>query len=130
AAAAGEIDAFIGVVSSVLGQVQGGLLRAIGVTSAEPLPVLPDVRPMGDAAPGYVMTSWFGMMVPAKTPRPIIDRLSKAVVAALMRPEVKASYSATGDIVVGSTPDEMQARLSNDLVLMSNIAKTANLKLQ
>jgi tripartite-type tricarboxylate transporter receptor subunit TctC len=80
--------------------------------------------------PGYEAGSWFGMLAPAGTPRPIIVRLNKEVVKALTRPELNERLSAEGAEPASNTPEEFAAFIKAEIVKWGKVAKAANVEPQ
>src|SRR4029453_18684181 len=77
---AGEVQMVIELIQTVQGQVQAGKMRAIGVTSSERFPTLPEIPTLAETGlPGYDVTSWYGLAFPAGTPAPIVERTNKAM---------------------------------------------------
>ena len=99
----------------MIAAVREGTLRALAVTSAERWPDLPDVPTMTEAGvPDLVVTSWGAVSVPAGTPRPIVERLSEAIRAAAADPAVQARFAPTGNLPLGSTPEEAATRAARE----------------
>lgn len=89
---------------SALPAIQGQKIRALAVSSKQRLKVLPDVPTLQEAGvSGFESYNWLGMIAPAKTPAPVVDRLNKAVNAALQDPDVRAMIENSGGVVVGGT---------------------------
>ena len=86
--------------------VKSGQLRALGTGGAKRNPVLPDVPTIGETVPGYEASNWWGMLAPAGTPPAIIDKLNKAVSAALDAPELQQQFAKEGASIVKMSPDE------------------------
>ena len=86
--------------------VKAGQLRALGTGGAKRNPVLPDVPTIGETVPGYEANNWWGMLAPAGTPPAIVEKLNKAVSAALDAPELQAQFAKEGASVIKMTPDE------------------------
>ena len=86
--------------------VKSGQLRALGTGGAKRNPVLPDVPTIGETVPGYEANNWWGMLAPAGTPPTIVDKLNKAVSAALDAPELQQQFAKEGALVIKMTPDE------------------------
>ncbi len=86
--------------------VKSGQLRALGTGGAKRNPVLPDVPTIGETVPGYEANNWWGMLAPAGTPPAIVDKLNKAVTAALDAPELQQQFAKEGASVIKMTPDE------------------------
>jgi tripartite-type tricarboxylate transporter receptor subunit TctC len=103
---AGEVHVMFDAVGSALPQVQSGKLRALGVSAATPMRVLPDVPPIGDFVPGYAVTGWLGVGAPKGTPTEIVERLNKEINAVLADPAIKARMADLGsDPLVGSSAE-------------------------
>lgn len=94
--------------------IDAGKLRAIGVTSLKPSDALPGVPPVSDTVSGYEMTSWIGVLAPAGTPKPIVDRLQKAIAAALQAPKVAEHLNGLAATPIGSTPEEFRAHIRSE----------------
>ncbi len=115
---------------TVLAQIRGGQLRAIGVGTADKSALLPDVPTVAETVPGYESSSWFGILVPAATPRPVIDRLNAALNASLDDPEMQKTLSGLGLERIGGTPVAFGAYLKAKVAEMKTVAQAANLARQ
>ena len=93
---AGQPQVMFDVLISSIGHIRAGKLKALGVTTAARLDVLPDVPPIGDFVPGYEASSWDGIGAPAKTPPEIIAILNREINAALVDPSFKARLADLG----------------------------------
>lgn len=124
----GEIPMTIAPPTAVLQNIKAGKLRAIAVTGAQrwaPLPDVPTVAEQGVA--GYDVRSWAGLLAPAGTPRPVIDRLNLEVANAIKQPNVRASLEEMGGDVRGSTPEEMKSMVASELARWSRIVSERNI---
>jgi tripartite-type tricarboxylate transporter receptor subunit TctC len=111
--------------------IKDGRLHAVGVASAKRSVVLPDVPTMIEMGlPGFEVNSWYGLLAPAKTPKPIIDRLQREVAAVLALPDVRERYLKGGFEPVGSTPEEFAQQIKADLARWSKVVKDANIKIE
>ena len=90
----GQVKATIVALSVAYPHIRGGKLTALAVTAAKRSPLIPDVPTVADTFPGFEATGWLGMLAPARTPRPIVDRLNGAMHKVLAVAEVKAKYEA------------------------------------
>jgi tripartite-type tricarboxylate transporter receptor subunit TctC len=124
---AGRLTMQVENATSVLPQVRSGQLRAIAVGAARPSALLPGVPPIAETVPGYESSGWFGILVPAKTPRPVIDRLNAAFNDSLADPEVKTAMSAFGVELVGGSPEAFDAYLKAKSAELKSVAQAANL---
>lgn len=115
-----------------LGQhVQSGKLRAIAVASPKRLPELPDVPTMAEAGlSDFHVLSWNGLAAPAKTPRPIIDKLNAEVNRILATPEVKKQLEALGGFPIGGTPEEFTKYVDSEIRTWGAVVKSANFSLE
>ena len=112
---AGEVQASLATIASVVAHVKSGRLRALGVSSARRSAALPDVPTIAEAGvPGYEMNPWIAVFAPAGTPKSIIDKLNAEVNKALKLPDVAQSLSGQGLDPWSSTPEELSARLKAD----------------
>lgn len=125
----GEVQIFFDTPVTSISQVKAGRLRALGVSTKTRLANLPDVPTIAEAGvPGYEVTSWNGILAPAKTPRAIIDRLNKEIVNVLRTPEVIEQVSAQGIGLVGSTPEEFASAIKTDIEKWAKVIKVAGIK--
>jgi tripartite-type tricarboxylate transporter receptor subunit TctC len=103
----GEVSMLFGTMADVVAHVRAGKLRALAVTSERRIPSLPDVPTMIEAGmPGFEATAWFGVLAPAATPRPIVERLNEEINRILKSPEILKRISQQGSaLIVGGTPE-------------------------
>jgi len=114
---------------SALPHVQAGKLRALAVTGRERSRALPDVPTIAEAGlPGYEATTWFGVFAPARTPQPIIDRLSKAINEALNRPAVVEEIRKMGGEPMHMSQAEFRQLIATDTEKWRKVVTTANVK--
>ena len=120
---AGEVQSFI--INPLVGapQVKAGKLRAIGVTSAKRSPTFPDIPAIAETLPGFEQIVWHSVIVPAKTPRPIVAKLSNEPIRILRLPEVKERFNSQGLDAVGSTPEELSALIRKEIVMYAKLVK-------
>jgi len=115
----------------VEGHLKSGKLKAIAVTGKTRLALLPDVMTIGESAiPGYSFTLWYGIVAPAGTPKPVIDRLNDALRKTMASAEVKEKLANIGgDLTVGS-PEEFAALLRTEQVRWTKLAKDTGIKVE
>jgi tripartite-type tricarboxylate transporter receptor subunit TctC len=129
AAAGGEVSMLFNTVGSVQPSVKSGRLRALGVTTAKRSDALPEVPTMAEAGlPGFQMSSWFGLLAPAGTPRPIITRLNAETIKALNTPEMKSATATMGASVMAGTPEQFAEHIRSEIGRIGAIVKTAGIK--
>ena len=129
---AGEVTMMFGTMADVVEHARGGKLRALAVTSARRIPVLPDVPTMVEAGvPGYEATAWFGMVGPAGMPREIVTKLNQEINRVLQTPDVLARISQQGSAeIVGGSPEQYGAFIRAEVAKWGNVVKEAGLKVE
>lgn len=105
----GQVDVLFDNMPSIIGHIRGGSVRALGVTSAQRSPALPDVPTVAETVPGYEASAWFGAAAPKGTPAAAIARLNREMNAALADPEMKAKLANLGGVPIGGTPEQFWA---------------------
>jgi len=109
--------------------VKGGRLLAVGVTSPQRLPMIPDVPTVAEAAlPGFVYVGWFGVLAPSRTPRGIVDKLSAEIGRALKAPDIVERISRTGTTPESSSPKEFEKRVHDEIATRKKVFKAAGVK--
>src|SRR5882724_73107 len=112
----GEVSLMFANVADIGAQVKGGKVRALAVTATKRSSTLPEVPTMAEAGlPDFVITSWFGLLVPAGTPAAIVGRLNAETVKVLGRADVKATLAAQGLDVASSTPEQFAAHIKSEI---------------
>jgi tripartite-type tricarboxylate transporter receptor subunit TctC len=126
---AGEIQVVADPMTTSLVHIEAGTLRAIAIAGDERSPKLPDVPTVVEAGyPKLQSPFWLGVVVPAGTPQPIIDKLNAAFGESMKPPETRALLAKLGaDIKIG-TPDEFRKMLAAELALWSGVVKAANIQ--
>jgi len=102
----GQVQVMFGVLPTSLGYIRSGQLRALAVTSAKRLEVLPDVPAMEEFLPGYEASGWYGIVAPKATPPEIIERLNKEINAALADVKIKERLADLGCLVFAGETDK------------------------
>jgi len=127
----GQIPLVYTAIATAQQYVKTGRLKAIGVSSEKRSPALPNVPTFDESGqPGFVVSSWTGILAPAKTPKPIVDRLQKEIAAVLADPDVKGRYDVLGIEVVANTPAEFAEQIKADLARWEKVVKQANIKVE
>lgn len=111
---AGRIDCMFDNITSILPHVQADQLRGLGVTTIKRSPLFPDFPPISDALPGFDVSSWFGLFVPAKTPQGIIDKMNADIKTVLADPVMREKLGKLGTEAVGSSAEELGALLRSE----------------
>ena len=127
----GQIPLIFTVLPTIAPFIKDGRLRAVGVASAKRSDVLPEVPTIIELGlAGFEVNSWYGLLAPAKTPKPITDRLQKEVAAVLALPEVRERYLKGGFEPVGNKPEEFAQQIKADLARWNKVVKDANLRIE
>jgi tripartite-type tricarboxylate transporter receptor subunit TctC len=128
---AGEIQVAFETLPGVLGQIRSGSLRALAVAADRRLSFLSDVPTVAESGvAAFRLTSWNGMVAPAKTPRDVVGRLNEEVRKALVAPDVRKRFIELGIDPRASTPEEMQAVYDADVVRWRKVIADANIELK
>lgn len=122
----GQIHTTSASVTSQLPHIKSGKLRALAVTSAKRTPQLPDVPTVIESGvPGYEVTIWYGLFVPAGVPRGIVSRLNAALVKVLNDPKVEERMASAGIDAVSSTPAELAAFVKSEIAKWREVVRIA-----
>lgn len=126
---AGQTQLVFGGVPGSIGHIKSGRLRALGVSTASRLPVLPEVPTVGESLAGYEATQWYGVLAPAGTPMPIVSVLNKEITGSLKDPKMQARLSDNGSEPYASTPEEFAAFIKSEIALWAPIIKAAGVRI-
>jgi len=123
----GSAQVFFGNVSDVLELVHSGKARMLAISTEKRVAQFSDVPTVSETVPGFVMTGWIGYFAPAGTPRPIIDKISRALVAICREPDLVSTMEKAGVDAVGDTPDAFAAAIQADLPIVRSAVEAAGL---
>ena len=126
----GQIATAFATALTAKPQVDAGRVRALAVSGPKRVEALPNVPPVADAVPGYEAMQWYGLVAPAGTPAPIVERLNKESLVALRAPETKMRLAADGAEPLGSSPAEFGAFLRKELEKWAKVAQAAGIERQ
>jgi len=119
---------FMNILQS-LSLIKAGKLRALGVTTPERSPIAPEIPAIAEGGlSGFDMTNWYGLLVPASTPREVVAKLSAEVTRILHLPELKNRLAQDGMTVVASTPEEFGEFLMREMSKYARVIETAGIK--
>ena len=119
--------AFVDLGNAIV-QMNGGKLLPLAVTLEAPTPLAPGVPTVAETLPGYAVMAWFGLVAPAGTPPEIIAKLNAAAMTALGRPEVKAAFANTGNVIAPMNPVEFGAFIQSEIAKWALLVKLAGLQ--
>jgi tripartite-type tricarboxylate transporter receptor subunit TctC len=116
-------------MASTLPHVKTGKLRGLATTGAKRTPATPDLPTIAESGfPGFEASSWFGVLAPARTPRPVIARLHADIVKSLQQSEVRQRLENVGFEIVGGTPDAFAAYIRSEISKWEKVVKASGAK--
>jgi tripartite-type tricarboxylate transporter receptor subunit TctC len=125
----GRVSMMLGVASTIMPHVQAGRVKGLASASLKRPQIAPDLPTIAESGlPGFDVTVWFGLMAPAGTPKPVIDKLNAAALAALKSDEVVSKLRASGFEPLGSSPEGFARFIASELDKWSDAAKAAQIK--
>jgi len=126
---AGHLPAMFSLFGDGLSQMESGLVRMLAVSSAQRSAQAPNVPTIAEAGfPGFAVTSWWGLLAPAGTPKPIVDRIAAEIAQATKDPKIVKQLTNFGVDPVGSSPAEFTAMISSDIALWAEAVKLTGLQ--
>jgi tripartite-type tricarboxylate transporter receptor subunit TctC len=126
----GRTPVFIDNLSSALGQIKGGKVRALGVTGTERSPLLPDVPTIAETVPGYQNYVWFGIWAPKKTPQPIIAKLHAEIEKAIADPSVQERIKKDAGVPMTTPLADIEPMVKKEIEKWADVVKRANIEVQ
>ena len=127
----GQVDLMFDQLSSSSNYIKDGRLRALAVTSEKRAAIFPNVPTVAESGvPGFESSTFAGLVVPAGTPRAIIDKLNAATVKVIARPAVKERFASFGADAFSSTPEKMGAFIKEDFAKWTKVVKDANIHVE
>ncbi len=127
----GQIDYLVAIASTALPHIKAGRVRALGITSRQRSPLLPDVPTIAESGlPGFEAVTWFGFEVPKGTPHAIVDRLNKEIGKALAMPDVKDKLAVQGLYVAGGTPAQFDSYMRTEFAKWGSLVKETGMALK
>ena len=127
----GQVPLAYSAVAGAHAHVKSGKLTGIGVSSQKRISSLPDVPTfIEQGVAGFEAVSWVGIMAPAKTPRPVVDRLYRDIALVLKEPDVRERFATLGIESVGNTPEQFSEQIRNDLARWSKVVEQAKIKVE
>jgi tripartite-type tricarboxylate transporter receptor subunit TctC len=124
----GQIQYIFSDSLPAMAHIRGGKLRALCVTGSQRYELLPEPPLCQEAAPGLVAVNWWGVLLPAGSPKAIVDKLNADTVKALADPDVKKRFADLGVEAVSSTPEQFAAFIKNEMAKYEKLIKEANIK--
>ena len=126
---AGNTQVAVGSLAQMVPQIKGGKLKALAVGSRERIPAIPDVPTLSEAGlPGYEATNWWGIVAPAGTPRPVIERLHKELTAVIVSAETRKRFEAEGADAMPMSSAEFGRFMAAEIAKWARVVKDAGIK--
>ena len=126
----GQLDGLFGDVPTVMAQVKAGKLKALAVSTVKRSAAFPDVPTMQEAGvPDFEVDSWYAMLVPAKTPTPVVTKLNQLINQALDNPETQKAFLSIGLDVIHATPEQTEASILAEQNKWSELVRKIGLQL-
>jgi tripartite-type tricarboxylate transporter receptor subunit TctC len=130
AAVSGEVAFTFSDFAVALAQMQSGTLKGLGVTSLARTPLAPDIPAIAEVMPGFEVTLWYGLVAAAETPRPVVDKLYRAVSRYLATPDATARLAALGMDPAPMAPDKFGGFIKTEIVKWTQQAQAAGIEPQ
>ncbi len=128
---AGQVQVMFGTMLAAVPQVRSGKIRALAVTGPKRSVAVPDVPTFAESGlPGYDASSWNGILVPAGTPRAVVDKLNADIVKVLRMPNVFDRLEADGPVAVGSTPEQFAAYIKSEQTKWGRVVRDAGIRIE
>lgn len=125
----GRLDFWAGTTVTMRSFIDAGKVRGVAVTSAKRSPALPSVPTVAESGyPGFELVTWYGIIAPAGTPKPIVDKLNAKLNAALNSPDIRSKMEADGALVLGGSPERLAQLLKEDMARLGPLIKQAGIK--
>ncbi len=126
----GQINMSFDTITPVLPQIKAGKLRALAVTTSKRSAALPDVPTLDEAGlKGFNLGTWFGVLAPAATPAPVVERLNREIVRIVNLPEFRKKMEDIGAETIGNTPAQMAAQIKDDTERFARLVKEAKVSI-
>lgn len=125
----GDVKVFFSTSNQTLNDhIRDKKIKMLGISSHDPSPVVPNVRPIGETVKGYAVDVWFGILAPAKTPVQVISKLNAALVTVLAQDEIKAKFAAIGHEAKSSAPERFTAIIATEAPEWAKIVAENNIR--
>jgi len=125
----GQVQLLFNTMTSTVGFMNSGKLRALAVTGKQRSPGVPNLPTNAETGvPGFDVGAWFGIVVPKGTPRPLVNRLNAEIVNITRLPEAREQFVAQGAEAIGSTPEEFGQHLRTEIDKWAKVAKAAKMR--
>lgn len=125
----GRVPVSFPTIISSIPHITAGRIRALAVTPPRRVQAVPNMPTMAEAGiPGVVVVNWYGLIAPAKTPKPIVDKIATEVARAMKSPDMAQRLAAEGSEAVGTTPKEFETHIKSEMEMWARVIKQAGIK--
>ena len=125
----GQVEMMFDAISTMMAQAKAGKVKAIATTGKTRSSVTPEIPTVAEAGvPGYEATIWLGLMAPAGTPRPVLEKLNAEIVKLINSAEVKDGWAKQGAVPMGMSVDQFDKFLREDIAKWANLVKSTGMK--
>lgn len=125
----GHVHMMFDAITTMTENAKAGQVKIMGTTGTKRSALLPDVPTVAEAGvPGYEATIWLGIMAPAKTPKPVVDKLNAEIRKAMAKPEVRSAWAKQGAVPMEMNPAEFEAYIKKDIEKWANVVKVSGAK--
>jgi tripartite-type tricarboxylate transporter receptor subunit TctC len=125
----GNIPLLFNDLTTAIQPYKAGRIRILGVSTAKRVPQLPEVATIAETVPGYEAHTWFGVLAPAGTPQPIIERLAKESMKILQSEEIRKRFAEVGAEPIGNTPQQFAAFMAAETVKWAKVIKASGARI-
>ncbi len=128
-AISGETTMYFGTGPEITSHIKSGTLRALAISTSTRNPASPDLPTVAESGlPGFAVDVWFGLLAPAGTPRPIVDKIYRAVGVVVNTPDVRKRFIDNNAVPAYNSPDEFAAMIKSDIVKWGKVVRDAGIK--
>jgi tripartite-type tricarboxylate transporter receptor subunit TctC len=124
----GEVTFAFASLPTIVPQVKAGTLRVLAISGTKRTATMPNVATMNEFLPGYQVLQWYGLLAPASTPKPVIDKVSAALARSLAHAKVKDSIERLDTEVVPTTPEAFRALIEADVAQYRSLIERAKIR--
>jgi len=124
----GSVDFYLSSLPTLQSHIAGGKIRALAVTSPKRSPIVPNVPTVAETIKGFDANTWFGILAPANTPKPVLATLNAEINKILKDPVVRAAIEKEGGEVLGGTPEQFRDLIKRDIVSWGREVKSSGAK--
>ena len=127
---AGNVQLIFATIATSAGNIKAGKIRALGLTGKTKYELMPELPLISQTVPGFEAVNWYGVFLPAGTPKPVVDKLHADVLKALQHPDTKKRMLDSGIVAVWSTPEQFLAFQKAEIQKWAKVIKDANIRIE